>query len=83
MFDQHASNGMHKSRTGNDLQKPGVISVLELYTIQEAKNRLKWTDSALRAEASGIEVNYLRQKALCHRKRDSPVFGKPIYKLMI
>ncbi len=38
MFDQHASNGMHKSRTGNDLQRPGVISVLELYTIQEAKN---------------------------------------------
>jgi len=28
---------------------PGVISVLELYTIEEAKARLRWSDSARRA----------------------------------
>ncbi len=28
---------------------PGVISVLELYRVEEAKARLGWTDSALRA----------------------------------
>jgi hypothetical protein len=28
---------------------PGVISVNELYTLAEAKLRLRWTDAALRA----------------------------------
>jgi hypothetical protein len=28
---------------------PGVISSLETYTVDEAKARLRWTDSALRA----------------------------------
>jgi hypothetical protein len=28
---------------------PGVISVHELYTLEEAKRRLRWTESALRA----------------------------------
>jgi hypothetical protein len=28
---------------------PGVISAVEIYTIEEAKARLGWTDSALRA----------------------------------
>ena len=28
---------------------PGVISSLETYTIDEARARLRWTDSALRA----------------------------------
>ena len=30
-------------------QTSGVISILEVYTIQELKVRLRWTDSALRA----------------------------------
>jgi hypothetical protein len=28
---------------------PGFVSILEVYTIEEAKARLGWTDSALRA----------------------------------
>ena len=28
---------------------PGVISVHELYTLEEARRRLRWTESALRA----------------------------------
>jgi hypothetical protein len=28
---------------------PGVISVHDLYTLEEAKKRLRWTESALRA----------------------------------
>jgi len=28
---------------------PGVVSVHELYTLEEAKRRLRWTESALRA----------------------------------
>ena len=28
---------------------PGVISVHELYTLDEARKRLRWTESALRA----------------------------------
>jgi hypothetical protein len=28
---------------------PGVISVHELYTLEEARKRLRWTESALRA----------------------------------
>jgi hypothetical protein len=49
---------MAKSGTrGRDVQNvdprdrgtPGVISVLEIYAIEEAKARLGWTDSALRA----------------------------------
>jgi hypothetical protein len=28
---------------------PGVISSFELYTLEEVKARLRWTDSALRA----------------------------------
>lgn len=28
---------------------PGVISVHELYTLEEARKRLRWTESAMRA----------------------------------
>lgn len=28
---------------------PGVISIHELYTLEEARKRLRWTESALRA----------------------------------
>lgn len=28
---------------------PGVISEIKLYTLEEAKRRMRWTDSALRA----------------------------------
>ena len=28
---------------------PGIISVHELYTLEEARRRLRWTESALRA----------------------------------
>ena len=29
--------------------QPGVISTLEIYTLDEAKRRLRWTDSAVRS----------------------------------
>jgi hypothetical protein len=36
---------------------PGVISTLETYTIEEAKARLGWTDSALRsAKRRGLHL---------------------------
>jgi hypothetical protein len=44
-----------KQGTGKPAQEtavaviPGVISLQEIYTIEEAKARLRWTDSALRA----------------------------------
>ena len=36
---------------------PGVISVHELYTLEEAKRRLRWTESALRtARRQGLKL---------------------------
>ncbi len=35
--------------TLKDFNSPGVISVLELYTLDEAKRRLGWTDASLRS----------------------------------
>jgi hypothetical protein len=36
---------------------PGIISVLEIYTVEEAKARLGWTDSALRsAKRKGLTL---------------------------
>ena len=42
------SSRTRKSRS-TEPAVPGVISVLEIYTIAEAKARLGWTDAALRA----------------------------------
>ena len=39
----------NRSRGDRRSTAPGVISLLEIYTIEEAKARLGWTDSALRA----------------------------------
>lgn len=45
-----ARNGEGSRKLGRrESVPPGVISVLEIYTIEEAKARLGWTDSALRA----------------------------------
>jgi hypothetical protein len=51
---------------------PGVISLVELYTIDEAKARLRWTDSALRAaKRRGLQLLksgkrcYLTGKEIC------------------
>ena len=43
-----ADSGSRKQGRGGSAF-PGVISVLELYTVEEAKARLRWSDSALRA----------------------------------
>ena len=48
-----ADAAIRRSRTSNPRSlveaPPGVISVLEIYTVEEAKARLGWTDSALRS----------------------------------
>jgi hypothetical protein len=39
------------------VRPPGVISIHEVYTIEEAKARLRWTDSALRsAKRRGLRL---------------------------
>jgi hypothetical protein len=43
--DARRHNQSHREAT----MPPGVISILEVYTLDEAKARLRWTDSALRA----------------------------------
>jgi hypothetical protein len=36
---------------------PGVVSLCELYTLEEAKQRLRWTDSSLRsARRNGLKL---------------------------
>jgi hypothetical protein len=36
---------------------PGVVSLMEIYTIEEAKLRLRWSDSALRmAKRRGLRL---------------------------
>ena len=39
----------YKAVLSDASQTPGVISILEVYTIQELEVPLRWTDSALRA----------------------------------
>lgn len=39
------------------LHAPGVISLLEIYSIDEVKSRMRWTDSSLRAaRRSGLKL---------------------------
>jgi hypothetical protein len=38
-----------RSRQPRNPAPPGVISLMELYTLEEARARLRWSDSALRA----------------------------------
>ena len=38
-----------RTRATERFRPPGVISVLEVYRVEEAKARLGWTDSGLRA----------------------------------
>lgn len=46
----HNSAGAENKSVHSDASGPaGVVSILEVYTIQELKVRLRWTDSALRA----------------------------------
>lgn len=41
---------MHKAKDGGRKPSPpGVISVHELYTLDEARRRLGWTESSMRA----------------------------------
>jgi hypothetical protein len=35
--------------TRHPTESPGAISVMEIYTLNEARQRLGWTDSSLRA----------------------------------
>ena len=49
MADQAGSYRTRSSQAGQSFHSPGVISLLEVYTIAEAKSRLRWSDSALRA----------------------------------
>lgn len=45
-----AATGVKPRSPGTDRPRsPGVISILEIYRVEEAKARLGWTDSALRA----------------------------------
>ncbi len=48
-----ADDAKNDSRISNPKSRrdgpPGVISLLEIYTVEEAKARLRWTDLALRA----------------------------------
>ena len=47
-----ADDAKNDSRISNPRSRedaPGVISLLEIYTVEEAKARLRWSDSALRA----------------------------------
>jgi hypothetical protein len=46
-MDGKERDSKQSSRVGPS--QPGVISVFELYTIDEARRRLRWTDSAFRA----------------------------------
>ena len=51
--NSHGSDTQSASRPVS----PGVISTLEVYRIDEAKRRLGWTDSALRAaKRRGLKV---------------------------
>ena len=47
------------NNSGSPAAYPGVISVHELYTLEEAKRRLRWTESALRtARRRGLKLLY-------------------------
>ena len=47
----------HRGRVTERVRSPGVISVHEVYRIEEAKARLGWSDSALRAaKRRGLKV---------------------------
>ena len=48
------ANGIAQS---NQRDYPGVISIHEVYTLEEAKARLRWSDSAFRAaKRRGLEI---------------------------
>ena len=49
MAEPISSDTPRRDRSRREAMPPGVISVLEIYTLDEAKARLRWTDSALRA----------------------------------
>jgi len=53
----------------------GVISLIEVYTLDEAKTRLGWTDSALRA-AKRRGLHLLRSGKRCY------VSGKEILRFL-
>ena len=38
-----------QTRAGQGGSFPGVVSIQELYTLEEAKRRLRWTDSSMRS----------------------------------
>jgi hypothetical protein len=49
MNEKLAGRQNDQDASGRRPSAPGVISELELYTLEEVKRRLRWTDSALRA----------------------------------
>ena len=49
MADQTGTGRTRRTPLGHSGHSLGVISILEVYTIAEAKSRLRWSDSALRA----------------------------------
>lgn len=64
-----------RERIPERIRAPGVISVLELYRIEEAKARLGWSDSALRAaKRRGLTV------IVCGKRRY--VTGKEILRFL-
>lgn len=47
----------YRAKDQKSANAPGVISILEIYTIDEARRRLRWSDSALRAaKRRGLQV---------------------------
>ena len=64
-----------RGRAAERIRAPGVISVLEVYRIEEAKARLAWSDSALRAaKRRGLVV------MVCGKRRY--VSGKEILRFL-
>lgn len=64
-----------RGRAAERSRVPGVISVLEFYRIEEAKARLGWSDSALRAaKRRGLRV------LVCGKRRY--VSGKEILRFL-
>ena len=73
MEDPMANRADSPTTFSGRARPPGVISVLEIYRLDEAKARLGWSDSALRAaKRRGLQIlvcgkrRYISGKAIAH-----------------
>jgi len=54
---KHSESSMRQAHPQQVRQAPGVISAEDLYTLDELKARLRWTDSSLRsARRHGLQL---------------------------